>query len=307
MARSPKKAATKNAKPGRETLPRSAKDASKEKKEEPVIKASPKKVKEAKTKVAKKKKTATKKKSKPTYEAMIKKALLASTENLQSIKAIAKFLEANYPLPENYKHYLKQGLAIGVAHKTFIKVKASYRLSAKASKKSRGRKTVKRATTEPASTPKKTKKATAEKKAKRTKSPSKKVDVEAPAKKKKRTTKNVEEALPKKTKKTAKKARTSASNENENSESGGSVTITGSKYDHVWQYHDGSWKSYDVKASDTVEETYLKYLENRGETDVRAVHSGQWEYQVDFMAMKQTNIQHENHTTRNIRRMPNAK
>jgi len=48
---------------------------------------------------------------------------------------------------------------------------------------------------------------------------------------------------------------------------------------------------------------YQKYLENRGDTDVRAVKSGQWEYMVDFMAMKQTNIQHENHTIRNIRRV----
>jgi len=65
---------------------------------------------------------------------------------------------------------------------------------------------------------------------------------------------------------------------------------------------DKAWKNYDAKASDVVEEVYQKYLANRGDTDVRAVKSGQWEYMVDFLAMKQTNIQHENHTVRNIRR-----
>jgi len=304
MARSPKKAtATKEettAKPSRESLPRSAKDASKEKKEVPSAKVVPKKaVKEtaaAKKKITKKKTTTTKRKSKPTYERMIKKALLADSENLQSVKAIGKFLEANYPLPENYKRYMKQGLAIGVAHKTFIKVKGSYRLSAHATNKTNGKKKT--------AAVKRTKETTT---TKRTKSPSKKEEKkEAPSpKKKKRTTKEAPSAVVAGPIKKSKKAR--ASNENENSESGPLALVTGSKYDHVWQYHDGSWKNYDVKASDTVEETYLKYLENRGETDVRAVHSGQWEYQVDFMAMKQTNIQHENHTTRNIRRVPLAK
>jgi len=77
----------------------------------------------------------------------------------------------------------------------------------------------------------------------------------------------------------------------------------GIKGDYLWQYLDGVWKNYDALASNTVEDVYLKYLENRGDTDVRAVKSGSWEYQVDFMAMKQTNIQHANHTTRNIRRV----
>jgi hypothetical protein len=71
----------------------------------------------------------------------------------------------------------------------------------------------------------------------------------------------------------------------------------------VWQYFDNTWKNYDKDASDTVEEVYQAYLTNRGETDVRAVKSGQWEYMVDFMAMKQTNIQHDNHTVRNIQRL----
>jgi len=54
-----------------------------------------------------------------------------------------------------------------------------------------------------------------------------------------------------------------------------------------------------------VEEVYQNYLANRGDTDVRAVKSGTWEYQVDFLGMKQMNIVHDNHTVRNIRRVPN--
>jgi len=61
-----------------------------------------------------------------------------------------------------------------------------------------------------------------------------------------------------------------------------------------------------MEASETVEEVYQGYLANRGNSDVRAVKSGQWEYMVDFMALKQTNIQHENHTIRNIRRVLNT-
>ena len=38
--------------------------------------------------------------------------------------------------------------------------------------------------------------------------------------------------------------------------------------------------------------------------DVRAVKSGDFRYQIDFKAMKQTNIEHVNHTVRDIRRKP---
>jgi len=59
-----------------------------------------------------------------------------------------------------------------------------------------------------------------------------------------------------------------------------------------------------VAASNEVERIYQGYLANRGDTDVRAVKSGQWEYMVDFLALKQTNLQHESHTVRDIRRIP---
>jgi len=84
------------------------------------------------------------------------------------------------------------------------------------------------------------------------------------------------------------------------------VIPEGLKHDHVWQYKEGTWKTYAAEASNVVEQVYQNYLSNRGDTDVRAVKSGQWEYMVDFMAMKQTNIQHENHTVRDIRRIPVA-
>ena len=84
------------------------------------------------------------------------------------------------------------------------------------------------------------------------------------------------------------------------------VSVPSSKYDHVWQYEDGNWRNYDLNASDEVEKVYQGYLANRGDTDVRAVKSGQWEYMVDFAAMKQTNLQHPNHTIRNVRRVPNT-
>ena len=76
------------------------------------------------------------------------------------------------------------------------------------------------------------------------------------------------------------------------------------KFDHIWQYNHGTWKNYDSKASDIIEEIYQNYLSNRGDSDVRAVRSGEWEYMVDFAALKQTNIQHENHTVREVRRVP---
>lgn len=76
---------------------------------------------------------------------------------------------------------------------------------------------------------------------------------------------------------------------------------------HIWQYVDNSGKfdDYDPSASDAVEECYQEYLKNPHMMDVRAVRSGDWQYQVDFLQMKQTNINHENHRVRTIRRIPN--
>jgi len=76
--------------------------------------------------------------------------------------------------------------------------------------------------------------------------------------------------------------------------------------EYKWQYEEGSslFKNYDPKASDIVEEHYQEYLATPSNWDVRSVHSGEWRYQVDFPNMIQTNIQHENHRVRAIRRVP---
>jgi len=70
-----------------------------------------------------------------------------------------------------------------------------------------------------------------------------------------------------------------------------------------WQYYDNGWKYYEQAAADVVEEAYQDYVKDPGQFDVRAIKSGHWMYQVDFANMKQTNIQHEAHTVREIRRV----
>jgi hypothetical protein len=70
----------------------------------------------------------------------------------------------------------------------------------------------------------------------------------------------------------------------------------------VWQYEDAGWHDYDLAASDEVERCYQTYTRHPGMFDVRSIKSGHWAYCVDFPNMFQVNIQHENHTRRNIRR-----
>jgi len=71
----------------------------------------------------------------------------------------------------------------------------------------------------------------------------------------------------------------------------------------IWQYSHNGWYNYDAAASDVVETVYQDYLKNPRQCDVRAVSSGEWKYMVDFRAMTQQNIQHEAHTSREIRRV----
>jgi len=284
------------------------------KSKEPVAKKEAKKPdsspkqKSPKKKVAKKSNVA--RKTKPTYQKMIKRAL-TDIEHPQSVQAISKFIVATYPVGETYKRYLKQALKAGLAAKLFVKVRGSFRLSVKSLKKTVRRK--KSTSKSPSKKTKKTDKKSGSKSPKPKKA--KKIKKEDSAKKTKKAPKKPKATTATATSSTTttstatspeapKRGRSTGIKKTEASKESSSPTkLIGSKYDHHWQYHDGTWKDYDAKASDTVEETYLKYLENRGETDVRAVKSGQWEYQVDFMAMKQTNIQHEQHTVRNIRRM----
>jgi hypothetical protein len=80
---------------------------------------------------------------------------------------------------------------------------------------------------------------------------------------------------------------------------------------YVWQYKNSKegWSNFDNEAIKFIESVYPGYLANQGDTDtsVRSVKSGDWEYQVDFMAMKQTNTQHEDHKIRDIRRVCRVK
>lgn len=71
----------------------------------------------------------------------------------------------------------------------------------------------------------------------------------------------------------------------------------------LWEYKEhGTWHPYAPEASAVVEEAYQDYLNDPAKVDVRSVQSGMWKYQVDFTNMTQTNIQHFNHTVREIRR-----
>lgn len=70
-----------------------------------------------------------------------------------------------------------------------------------------------------------------------------------------------------------------------------------------WQYFDRGWYDYDADASRLIDVEYAQYLESPSNWDCRSVKSGQFSYLVDFPNMRQTNIVHENHTQRNIRRL----
>lgn len=71
----------------------------------------------------------------------------------------------------------------------------------------------------------------------------------------------------------------------------------------LWEYKErDAWHPYAPEASAIVEAAYQDYLHDPAKVDVRAVQSGMWRYMVDFTNMTQTNIQHFNHTVRDIRR-----
>lgn len=73
---------------------------------------------------------------------------------------------------------------------------------------------------------------------------------------------------------------------------------------HFWQYQHNGWQPYDGNASLLVERAFQEFQGNPGRCDVRSVRSGYFAYQVNFLGMKQTNIEHPSHTVRGIRRVP---
>ena len=65
----------------------------------------------------------------PKYEDMVKAAVLALKDrNGSSVPAIAKYLAANYKLPDNFKKILSTQLKNLVKSGKLLKVKASYKL-----------------------------------------------------------------------------------------------------------------------------------------------------------------------------------
>ena len=116
----------------------------------------------------------------PKYEDMVKAAILALKDrNGSSVPAIAKYLAANYKLPDNFKKILSTQLKNLVKSGKLLKVKASYKLG-DALKKA----------------PKKPKKKAAPKKKKAAKKP-KKAAKKAAKKPKKATKKTVKKAAKK--------------------------------------------------------------------------------------------------------------
>jgi len=242
---------------------------------------------------------------KPSYARMIAKALVALNERSGSSgTAVAKHVESNYAahLPDSFRIFLRRALKKAVDEGLLRHEGARYRLSTKGKYKlgiKRKKRTLKKKTTtkKRSASPKRTT-TTKKKKKKQTK----KSDSSDGKKKKKGTAAKSKKA--KATSSSKKSSGKSARGESSRKTGGGSKT-TPSGFSFVWQYQEGStWQAYDLNASDLVEKAYQDYLKNPGMCDVRAVKSGQWQYQVDFLNNKQTNIQHENHTVRSIRRVP---
>eukprot|EP01098_Paradermamoeba_levis_P002711 TRINITY_DN1316_c0_g1_i2.p1 TRINITY_DN1316_c0_g1~~TRINITY_DN1316_c0_g1_i2.p1 ORF type:complete len:330 (-),score=97.75 TRINITY_DN1316_c0_g1_i2:178-1023(-) len=81
--------------------------------------------------------------------------------------------------------------------------------------------------------------------------------------------------------------------------------VTATRSGYLWQYQHDGWKDYDARASEIVESNFETFFKegDQGPVKVGGVKSGEWEYEVDFVKMQQTNLQHANHTVRAIRRI----
>lgn len=238
------------------------------------------------------------------YKTMVKKAILDDQSRKgTSLAAIANYIQANYEVKENFRRYLRLSLArqveAGLLEK---KSPARYALTTKAK-----------------TTPKKKKKTTKAKPEKKegktgrtSSTPTKGTPKKAPTKKtatraSKASSKGVaKEGAPKKTRGATKvKATPTKSTRGKASSArgaGSSETSDSGKLIWVWQYYDNGFFNYDPAACDVVEGVYQEYLTSPFTCDVRAVKSGQWEYEIDFRVMTQRNIKHASHTTRKIRR-----
>ncbi|PNY05452.1 histone H1, partial [Trifolium pratense] len=134
-------------------------------KEEPKVEAE-KKTKESKPKKASKPRSPA---SHPTYEEMIKDAIVSLKERTGSSQyAIAKFIEEKHKqqLPSNFKKLLLQNLKKNVASGKLVKVKGSFKLPSKTTKPSSSVTTASQANKKPAASKPKTKPSASKSKAK---------------------------------------------------------------------------------------------------------------------------------------------
>lgn len=217
---------------------------------------------------SRKEKTQTKvaRKTKPTYYAMVQKAIIEDSAHYlrgTSQQKIAKYILENYPIKDEavFKRYLRATLRKAVEEGRLTKPRPhSYCLSSSEKKALKS--------------PKKTTRSSSRSNTGRSKASSKKSTTNRSSSK-------------------AKKINISSSR-NKNEESSEKVW--------VWQYYHDGWQNYYPNASKEVEKVYQLYQKEKI-NDVRPVRSGTWEYLVDFTNFKQTNVQHPAHTERKIRRV----
>jgi len=267
----------------REPIPRKAKTRSAEQRQPKLVLSQPKK----ESIMILRKPPEGKKPKKPTYLAMVKKAITETQENGRKGAAdivIIRYIHANYPVYGNFKPHVRLALSRAVATGLLKQHKRHFRIAEKTKKK----KTGKRKTSKKTGNAKKEK----TKKEKTKKSPKKQKTKEPSPRKSKTATRPAKEKPAPRGKKSSRGSTSSASAET-------------AELVWVWQFmeNDKCFYNYESDASDVVESVYQDYLKNPGNTDVRSVKSGQWHYMVDFREMTQQNIQHENHTKRRIRRI----
>lgn len=268
-----------------------------------------------------------KKPSKPTYVNMIRRALIALNQrNGSSLFSIYKYIEEHYPVSQSYRKYIAAALKKGEEEGLFERERMSYRITSKGRRprKKRAKKAAKKKSStkrkrssspgKKSSSAKDKKKSSSSssssssKKKKAKKSSEKKKKDKKKSASKAKAAKSKDAAASKSSRSRATKAKKGGAKAEDQGSSAGkkkSGGTTPAGYKFKWQYQEGDqWKDYDINASDVVEAAYQGYIKNPGMCDVRAVKSGQWQYQVDFLNNKQTNIQHENHKVRSIRRVP---
>jgi len=215
-----------------------------------------------------------------------------------SRSAISNYIKSNYPIGQHFPRYLTQALKDGELDKYFTKKSPrshSYRLTTKGRDDLLSKRIVKKKVKKPVRKDKTTGKKVIR---------SEKAETKKSEKKRERSTKKPEKSERSKSPTRAPKVKKAPRVSSSTSPLPYAGTQS-SKKTHVWQYEDHGWHLYDGPASDIVEDAYQEYISNPGMMDVRAVHSGKWNYQVDFINNTQTNIDHTSHTQRNIKRIVN--